>query len=210
MHSSTLNTLLTIAKRFEKLENWTVGHVRALEERTSDVERSDYACPAETSIAGFFSPTNSPPSSATKSARPISMNITGLPPPDLQQNPPMSSSSSSYSMASFSSASSISPQTVIHRKTAATCEDVSPNLEYLKRMHPTLVTPDLIPTLTEDLQSLLTQFTSLTHTSLASQLTSNQTYLTSVSLDDFVAVYKETHKFVVDCEVRCKCMVVAL
>ncbi|KAJ8092345.1 hypothetical protein PM082_023948 [Marasmius tenuissimus] len=83
-------------------------------------------------------------------------------------------------------------------------------VEYLKRMHPTLVTPDLIPTLTEDLQSLLTQFTSLTHTSLASQLTSNQTYLTSVSLDDFVAVYKETHKFVVDCEVRCKCMVVAL
>ncbi|KAL0058245.1 hypothetical protein AAF712_015094, partial [Marasmius tenuissimus] len=83
-------------------------------------------------------------------------------------------------------------------------------VEYLKRMHPTLVTPDLIPTLTEDLQSLLTQFTSLTHTSLASQLTSNQTYLTSMSLDDFVAIYKETHKFVVDCEVRCKCMVVAL
>ncbi|KAJ8083388.1 hypothetical protein PM082_009260 [Marasmius tenuissimus] len=71
----------------------------------------DYASPAETSIAGFFSPTNSPPSSVTKSARPISMNITGLPPPALQQNPPMSSSSSSYSMASFSSTSSISPQT---------------------------------------------------------------------------------------------------
>ena len=32
-------TLLTIAKRFEKLENWTVGHVRALEERMNDVER---------------------------------------------------------------------------------------------------------------------------------------------------------------------------
>ncbi|THU97507.1 hypothetical protein K435DRAFT_63033 [Dendrothele bispora CBS 962.96] len=32
-------TLLTIAKRFEKLEKWTVGHVRALEERMSDVER---------------------------------------------------------------------------------------------------------------------------------------------------------------------------
>ncbi|KAF9017251.1 hypothetical protein BDZ89DRAFT_1045248 [Hymenopellis radicata] len=31
-------TLLTIAKRFEKLEKWTVGHVRALEERMSDVE----------------------------------------------------------------------------------------------------------------------------------------------------------------------------
>lgn len=32
-------TLLVIAKRFEKLEKWTVGHVRALEERMSDVER---------------------------------------------------------------------------------------------------------------------------------------------------------------------------
>ncbi|KAK7468243.1 hypothetical protein VKT23_002752 [Stygiomarasmius scandens] len=29
----------TIAKRFEKLEKWTVGHVRALEERMGDVER---------------------------------------------------------------------------------------------------------------------------------------------------------------------------
>ncbi|KAI0293637.1 hypothetical protein B0F90DRAFT_1762074 [Multifurca ochricompacta] len=32
-------TLLVIARRFEKLEKWTVGHVRALEERMSDVER---------------------------------------------------------------------------------------------------------------------------------------------------------------------------
>lgn len=32
-------TLLTIASRFEKLEKWTVGHVRALEERMDDVER---------------------------------------------------------------------------------------------------------------------------------------------------------------------------
>ncbi|KZT26094.1 hypothetical protein NEOLEDRAFT_1091562 [Neolentinus lepideus HHB14362 ss-1] len=32
-------TLLVIAKRFEKLERWTVGHVRALEERMSDVEK---------------------------------------------------------------------------------------------------------------------------------------------------------------------------
>ena len=32
-------TLLTIAQRFEKLERWTVGHVRALEERMDDVER---------------------------------------------------------------------------------------------------------------------------------------------------------------------------
>ncbi|KAI0062480.1 hypothetical protein BV25DRAFT_1825481 [Artomyces pyxidatus] len=32
-------TLLVIAKRFEKLEKWTVGHVRALEERMGDVER---------------------------------------------------------------------------------------------------------------------------------------------------------------------------
>ncbi|OCH86696.1 hypothetical protein OBBRIDRAFT_737562 [Obba rivulosa] len=32
-------TLLTIVKRFEKLEKWTVGHVRALEERMDDVER---------------------------------------------------------------------------------------------------------------------------------------------------------------------------
>jgi hypothetical protein len=31
-------TLLTIASRFEKLERWTVGHVRALEERMDDVE----------------------------------------------------------------------------------------------------------------------------------------------------------------------------
>ncbi|EKM78292.1 hypothetical protein AGABI1DRAFT_75808 [Agaricus bisporus var. burnettii JB137-S8] len=33
------STLLVIAKRFEKLEKWTVGHVRALEERMNDVER---------------------------------------------------------------------------------------------------------------------------------------------------------------------------
>ena len=32
-------TVLAIAKRFEKLEKWTVGHVRALEERMNDVER---------------------------------------------------------------------------------------------------------------------------------------------------------------------------
>ncbi|KAL0945915.1 hypothetical protein HGRIS_012198 [Hohenbuehelia grisea] len=31
-------TLLTIARRFEKLERWTVGHVRALEDRMGDVE----------------------------------------------------------------------------------------------------------------------------------------------------------------------------
>ncbi|EKM57128.1 uncharacterized protein PHACADRAFT_254707 [Phanerochaete carnosa HHB-10118-sp] len=33
------STLLTVATRFEKLERWTVGHVRALEERMDDVER---------------------------------------------------------------------------------------------------------------------------------------------------------------------------
>ena len=33
------STLLVIARRFEKLEKWTVGHVRALEERMVDVER---------------------------------------------------------------------------------------------------------------------------------------------------------------------------
>ncbi|KAF8523746.1 hypothetical protein BU17DRAFT_43511 [Hysterangium stoloniferum] len=32
-------TLLTIARRFEKLERWAVGHVRALEERMGDVEK---------------------------------------------------------------------------------------------------------------------------------------------------------------------------
>ncbi|KAI0073606.1 hypothetical protein K474DRAFT_1627295 [Panus rudis PR-1116 ss-1] len=32
-------TLITIAQRFEKLEKWTVSHVRALEERMDDVER---------------------------------------------------------------------------------------------------------------------------------------------------------------------------
>ncbi|KLO09969.1 hypothetical protein SCHPADRAFT_922215 [Schizopora paradoxa] len=32
-------SLLTIARRFEKLERWTVSHVRALEERMGDVER---------------------------------------------------------------------------------------------------------------------------------------------------------------------------
>lgn len=32
-------TLLTVAGRFEKLERWTVNHVRALEERMKDVER---------------------------------------------------------------------------------------------------------------------------------------------------------------------------
>ncbi|KAG8743281.1 hypothetical protein FRC10_012244 [Ceratobasidium sp. 414] len=35
-------TLLTVARRFEKLEKWTVGHVRALEERMKDVERDRY------------------------------------------------------------------------------------------------------------------------------------------------------------------------
>jgi len=33
------STLLAVARRFEKLEKWTVGHVRALEERMDDVER---------------------------------------------------------------------------------------------------------------------------------------------------------------------------
>jgi hypothetical protein len=33
------NTLLVVARRFEKLEKWTLGHVRALEERMEDVER---------------------------------------------------------------------------------------------------------------------------------------------------------------------------
>ncbi|KZV91353.1 hypothetical protein EXIGLDRAFT_769996 [Exidia glandulosa HHB12029] len=33
------STLVTIARRFEKLERWTVGHVRALEERMNDVEK---------------------------------------------------------------------------------------------------------------------------------------------------------------------------
>ena len=32
-------TLLMIAKRSEKLENWTVGHASALEDRVNDVER---------------------------------------------------------------------------------------------------------------------------------------------------------------------------
>ena len=32
-------TLLAIATRFEKLEKWTIGHVRALEDRMNDVER---------------------------------------------------------------------------------------------------------------------------------------------------------------------------
>ena len=32
-------TLLAIARRFEKLERWTVGHVRALEDRVGDVEK---------------------------------------------------------------------------------------------------------------------------------------------------------------------------
>lgn len=32
-------TLLTVAARFEKLEKWTVNHVRALEERMKDVEK---------------------------------------------------------------------------------------------------------------------------------------------------------------------------
>ncbi|KAI5119479.1 hypothetical protein M0805_007213 [Coniferiporia weirii] len=33
------STLLTVARRFEKLERWTVSHVRALEDRMGDVER---------------------------------------------------------------------------------------------------------------------------------------------------------------------------
>ncbi|KAH7926902.1 hypothetical protein BV22DRAFT_980558, partial [Leucogyrophana mollusca] len=32
-------TLLVLARRFEKLERWSVGHTRALEERMGDVER---------------------------------------------------------------------------------------------------------------------------------------------------------------------------
>jgi len=33
------DTLLAIARRFEKLERWTVGHVRALEDRVGDIEK---------------------------------------------------------------------------------------------------------------------------------------------------------------------------
>lgn len=32
-------TLITVARRFEKLEKWTVSHVRALEDRMKDVEK---------------------------------------------------------------------------------------------------------------------------------------------------------------------------
>ncbi|GJJ14732.1 hypothetical protein Clacol_008999 [Clathrus columnatus] len=37
--SINLATLLTIARRFEKLERWSVNHVRALEDRMGDVEK---------------------------------------------------------------------------------------------------------------------------------------------------------------------------
>lgn len=70
----------------------------------------DYA--PDPSISGFFSPTNSPPSSVSKTARPISVNITGLSPPvsstNAQQPTLSSSASSSYSLQSYSSGSSIS------------------------------------------------------------------------------------------------------
>jgi hypothetical protein len=40
-------TLLVIARCFEKLEKWTVGHVRALEEHMSNVERWLVDCPSD-------------------------------------------------------------------------------------------------------------------------------------------------------------------
>ncbi|KAF9265568.1 Vps54-domain-containing protein [Marasmius fiardii PR-910] len=86
-------------------------------------------------------------------------------------------------------------------------------LECLKRLNPSLnVTTEVITTLAEDLHSLLTSFTSLSHTSLASEFTSptNTVRLTELGLKEFVEMYKETHEFVVESEVRCKCMVVAL
>lgn len=49
------DTLLTIARRFEKLEKWTVTHVRALEVRMADVERwladKEKAQPEEKSVS---------------------------------------------------------------------------------------------------------------------------------------------------------------
>ncbi|KAG7092659.1 hypothetical protein E1B28_008996 [Marasmius oreades] len=86
-------------------------------------------------------------------------------------------------------------------------------LECLKRLHPTFnLTTETISTLTEDLHSLLTSFTSLAHTSLASEFTSTTSTarLMELGLSEFVEMYRETHGFVVECEVRCKCMVVAL
>ncbi|KAK7052983.1 hypothetical protein VNI00_004304 [Paramarasmius palmivorus] len=55
-------TLLTIAKRFEKLEKWTVGHVRALEERMSDVERWLVDKEKEKEAASVISSTQQPAS----------------------------------------------------------------------------------------------------------------------------------------------------
>ncbi|KAL0573420.1 hypothetical protein V5O48_008542 [Marasmius crinis-equi] len=86
----------------------------------------DYASPPNSAPSGFFSPTNSPPSSVNKS-RPVSMNVTGLPPTAPQnQIPPLSSASSSYSMASFSTASSISPAPGSNGNMSMTSPSTSP------------------------------------------------------------------------------------
>lgn len=49
-------TLIMITARFEKLERWTVNHVRALEERMKDVERCVYKCHSHRPLFISFAP----------------------------------------------------------------------------------------------------------------------------------------------------------
>ncbi|KAL0566590.1 hypothetical protein V5O48_015421, partial [Marasmius crinis-equi] len=83
-------------------------------------------------------------------------------------------------------------------------------VESLNRLNRSSPSSTSVAELQEDLHTLLTQFTSTSHSALSSHLTTNSEYLTTLDLGDFVEVYKATYGFVVECEVRCKCMVVAL
>lgn len=56
-------TLLGIARRFEKLERWTVSHVRALEERMGDVERWLVEKEKEKELSSYVSDDNTEKSS---------------------------------------------------------------------------------------------------------------------------------------------------
>ena len=75
----SLATLLTIARRFEKLERWAVGHVRALEERMSDVEKwlvdKEREREQERETATFNRPSNGHPEIPTKEGEKISQQV---------------------------------------------------------------------------------------------------------------------------------------
>jgi hypothetical protein len=132
-------TLLTIARRFEKLERWTVSHVRALEERMGDVERwlvdkenertkekehekvneQDTANPSETDLGtikddltelqGRITELGREMARFATSPAALSTNTAVHDSPELRSAPPTESMIVSSHESSFSSTSSTSP-----------------------------------------------------------------------------------------------------